>query len=122
LHGDAQLGQKRFERQGFVTRDEHREIIAFIDAVTRPQAEPALDVEADAIIRALFVRNPEAAYRVTKFAMAQRAELAEMRLRLAEARAEASAHWLSRLWKKPARQTRIRRLDPNFPRVSTEST
>jgi hypothetical protein len=30
-----------------------------------------MDVEADAIIRALFVRNPEAAYRVTMLAMAQ---------------------------------------------------
>jgi hypothetical protein len=28
-----------------------------------------MDVEADAIIRALFVRNPDAAYRVTMLAM-----------------------------------------------------
>ncbi len=105
-----------------MTRDEHQKIIAFINAVVRPQAEPPLDVEADAIIRALFVRNPEAAYRVTKLALAQHEELAEMRQQLAEARAEASAHWLSRLLKKPGQQARIRRLDPDFPHTSTEPT
>jgi hypothetical protein len=51
-----------------VTRDQHKEIIAFISAVTSGE-QPPMDVEADAIIRALFVRNPDAAYRVTMLAM-----------------------------------------------------
>jgi len=38
-----------------------------------------MDVEADAIIRALFVRNPEAAYRITMLAMVQAETLAERR-------------------------------------------
>ncbi len=32
--------------------------------------QPPIDIEADAIIRALFARNPDAAYRITKLAMA----------------------------------------------------
>ncbi|HEY1856386.1 hypothetical protein [Acidocella sp.] len=51
-----------------MTRDQHREIIAFIQAITGGD-QPSMDVEADAIIRALFVRNPDAAYRVTMLAM-----------------------------------------------------
>jgi hypothetical protein len=51
-----------------VTRDQHKAIIAFIHAVTGGE-QPPMDVEADAIIRALFVRNPDAAYRVTMLAM-----------------------------------------------------
>jgi hypothetical protein len=51
-----------------VTRDQHKAIIAFINAVTGGE-QPPMDVEADAIIRALFVRNPDAAYRVTVLAM-----------------------------------------------------
>jgi len=98
-----------------VTRDEHQDIIAFIDeAVRQDDSAAPLDVEADAIIRALFVRNPEAAYRVTKLAMAQRGELERMRTELADARADAGKSWLSRLLTKQARQQRTRRLDPNF--------
>jgi hypothetical protein len=51
-----------------VTRDQHKAIIAFISAITGGE-QPPMDVEADAIIRALFVRNPDAAYRVTMLAM-----------------------------------------------------
>jgi hypothetical protein len=36
-----------------------------------------MDVEADAIIRALFVRNPDAAYRVTMLAMGLSRQLRE---------------------------------------------
>ena len=38
-----------------------------------------MDLEADAIIRALFVRNPEAAYRITKLAMTLESELEALR-------------------------------------------
>ncbi len=97
-----------------MTRDEHREIIAFIDeAVRQDDATAPLDVEADAIIRALFVRNPEAAYRVTKIAMAQRDELTALKAELADMYDEAGKNWLSRLLK-PSRPTRSRRLDPDF--------
>jgi hypothetical protein len=51
-----------------MTQEEHKAILAFIQgAVTDVQAP--MDVEADAIIRALFKRNPDAAYRVTVLAM-----------------------------------------------------
>ncbi len=98
-----------------MTRDEHQDIIAFIDeAVRQDKSVEPLDVEADAIIRALFVRNPEAAYRVTKLAMAQRGELETLRSELADANEDAGKNWLSRLLKKQAKQQRSRRLDPNF--------
>jgi hypothetical protein len=64
--------------QPVVTRDQHREIIAFIQAVTGGD-QPSMDVEADAIIRALFVRNPDAAYRVTMLAMSLLANTAAQR-------------------------------------------
>lgn len=48
---------------------EHKAILAFLDHMLREAAEEPLDVEADAIIRAYFKRNPEAAYRITRFAM-----------------------------------------------------
>lgn len=53
-----------------------------------------MDVEADAIIRALFVRNPDAAYRVTMLAMSLSAQI--------EAAAEAQRHksWLTNLFEK----------------------
>lgn len=51
-----------------MTREEHQAIIAFVDR-TLGGAQPPMDVEADAIIRALFVRNPDAAYRMTMLAM-----------------------------------------------------
>jgi hypothetical protein len=51
-----------------MTREEHMEILAFFDRVMS-SADATIDVEADAIIRALFKRNPDAAYHVTKLAM-----------------------------------------------------
>lgn len=48
---------------------EHKTILAFLDRLLRSAAEDPLDLEADAIIRAYFKRNPEAAYRITRFAM-----------------------------------------------------
>lgn len=44
-------------------------ILAFLGRMMGGGQEP-VDVEADAIIRAFFKRNPDAAYRVTKLAMA----------------------------------------------------
>ncbi|WP_299959998.1 hypothetical protein [Acidocella sp.] len=52
-----------------VTREEHTAIIEFIGRAVGGE-QPPMDVEADAIIRALFKRNPDAAYRVTMMAMA----------------------------------------------------
>jgi hypothetical protein len=57
-----------------MTREEQRQITEFVErAVTSSPASPLppLDVEADAIIRALFVRNPDAAYRMTMLAIGQ---------------------------------------------------
>jgi hypothetical protein len=51
-----------------MTRDQHLEILEFIDR-TMGGAQPPIDVEADAIIRALFKRNPDLAYRMTMLAM-----------------------------------------------------
>lgn len=56
----------------FVTREEHTAIIEFIGRAVGGE-QPQMDVEADAIIRALFKRNPDAAYRVTMLAMAMEA-------------------------------------------------
>jgi hypothetical protein len=58
-----------------VNRDEQKAITEFIEGAARARA-PDMDVEADAIIRALFVRNPDAAYRMTMLAMAQARDLA----------------------------------------------
>jgi hypothetical protein len=41
-------------------------------------AQESVDVEADAIIRAFFKRNPDAAYHVTKLAMALTAQPAPL--------------------------------------------
>jgi hypothetical protein len=100
-----------------VTRDEHRNIIAFINSAVQPEAAQAaapLDVEADAIIRALFVRNPEAAYRVTMLAMAQREDLAALKAELAETRSETGKGWFSRLLQKIERPERTPRRDPEL--------
>ncbi len=100
-----------------MTRDEHRDIIAFITAVVRQDDElvqPPLDVEADAIIRALFVRNPESAYRVTRLAMAQRDQLVQLEVELAELQAYQNRSWLARLLKKRQRQQRSHPLDPDL--------
>jgi hypothetical protein len=51
-----------------VTRDEHKAILAFIEYAMVGDQSP-MDVEADAIIRAIFKRNPDAAYRMTMLAM-----------------------------------------------------
>jgi hypothetical protein len=51
-----------------VTLQEHKTILAFLDNVLGGSHEP-LDLEADAIIRAYFKRNPDAAYRITRLAM-----------------------------------------------------
>ena len=48
---------------------EHQTILAFLDKMLRDAAEEPFDLEADAIIRAYFKRNPESAYRITIMAM-----------------------------------------------------
>jgi hypothetical protein len=63
-----------------MNRDEQKRILEFIELAVKGQPGTQLapmDVEADAIIRALFVRNPEAAYRITMLAMLQAKALAE---------------------------------------------
>ncbi len=52
-----------------MTRDEQKAITEFVDRAVSG-IQPPMDIEADAIIRALFARNPDAAYRITKLAMA----------------------------------------------------
>ena len=61
-----------------MTHEEHIAILSFIDHAMGSEQAP-VDVEADAIIRACFKRNPEAAYRVTKLAMALAANLESSR-------------------------------------------
>ena len=66
-----------------MNRDEQKQIIEFIDRAMGAGfglANATIDVEADAIIRALFVRKPDAAYRVTMLAMRQAQELDWLRL------------------------------------------
>lgn len=65
-----------------VTHEEHMAILSFIDRATGGEQIP-VDLEAEAIIRACFKRNPEAAYRITKLAMALAAK-AEPAPKLAE--------------------------------------
>ncbi len=71
-----------------MTLQEHKTILAFLDHALGGPQEP-LDVEADAIIRAYFKRNPDAAYRVTKLAMS----LLQLPL-LEEPRAPKRRRWL----------------------------
>ncbi|MDE8347826.1 MAG: hypothetical protein POH28_16885 [Acidocella sp.] len=52
-----------------MTRDEHRSILNLLERTCRG-AQTDIDVEADAIIRAFFVRNPDSAYRLTMLALA----------------------------------------------------
>ena len=80
-----------------VTREQHQAILAFIEQTVSGDLPP-MDVEADAIIRALFVRNPDAAYRMTMLAMrlaaaARAAEPAETARR---------KHWLAALFERRA--------------------
>jgi enoyl-CoA hydratase/carnithine racemase len=104
-------------REGIVTREEQKSITSFIELAVKPvtvaQKAP-FDVEADAIIRALFVRNPEAAYRMTLLAMAQAEELARIRTELDEERKCFRQNWLARLLKKPDKLRRGHRRDPRL--------
>ena len=95
-----------------MTRDEHRNIIAFIEGVARQDdrlAPEPMDVEADAIIRALFVRNPDAAYRITKLAMAQREALSVLRAEFEKAQADEARPWWVRMLQKFSRRRRPHR-------------
>jgi len=94
-----------------VTRDEQKSITEFVERAVSGAQSP-MDVEADAIIRALFVRNPDAAYRVTMLAMLQQDELAALRARppLPERRG-----WLSGLFEKRG-GTQVRREPSLAPR------
>jgi hypothetical protein len=86
-----------------VTRDEQKTITEFVDRAVHGApgaALPPLDIEADAIIRALFVRNPEAAYRVTMLAIGQARELDARGAELAETRARMRESWLRRLFRR----------------------
>ncbi len=98
-----------------MTREEHLNILEFIDsAVRQDDAADPVDVEADAIIRALFVRNPDAAYRITMLAMAQRRELEQFHAEPAEPKHNFRAGWLTRLLKKQQTRDRHRRRDPRL--------
>jgi hypothetical protein len=100
-----------------VTREEQRNITGFIELAVKPVAgtpKAQLDVEADAIIRALFVRNPEAAYWITTLAMAQAEELARVQTELHDERKSFRGTWLSRLLKKEGNLRRNQRRDPRL--------
>ncbi len=99
-----------------MTREEQKSITGFIEQAVRPKAleqVAPLDVEADAIIRALFVRNPEAAYRITMLAMAQAQQLTGIKAELAAERKSFRGNWLSRLLKKQDTARSLRR-DPRL--------
>jgi hypothetical protein len=86
-----------------MNRDEQKQITQLIESATQepPGASlPPLDIEADAIIRAMFVRNPEAAYRITMLALGQARELEAQRSQISESNAAGRRGWLSRLLKK----------------------
>jgi hypothetical protein len=86
-----------------LTRDEQKTITEFVDRAVHGApgaALPPLDIEADAIIRALFVRNPEAAYRVTMLAIGQARELEARGAELAETRARMRESWFRRLFRR----------------------
>ncbi len=51
-----------------MTHEEHMSILAFLGRLMG-DAQESVDIEADAIIRAFFKRNPDAAYHMTKLAM-----------------------------------------------------
>lgn len=100
-----------------MTREEQKSITGFIEQAVKPNAsaqEIPMDVEADAIIRALFVRNPEAAYRMTMLAMDQAEELAGIRAELDAERKSFRGNWLSRLLKKQDPAQRHPRRDPRL--------
>lgn len=96
-----------------MTRDEQKQITEFIERAVeagKPARSSPVDVEADAIIRALFVRKPEAAYRITMLAISQEKAMEAYRDQLVEANAEMRKSWLTRLLSK--RQNRRR--DPRI--------
>lgn len=100
-----------------MTREEQKSITGFIEQAVKPNDsvhEMPLDVEADAIIRALFVRNPEAAYRMTMLAMAQAEELTGIKAELTAERKSFRGNWLSRLLKKQDTAQRANRRDPRL--------
>lgn len=100
-----------------MTRDEQKSITGFIERAIKLDLEAPLDVEADAIIRALFKRNPEAAYRITMLAMAQDAELTDIKAELAAQRNSFRGNWLMRLLNGPDATRGLRR----NPRLSVYS-
>jgi hypothetical protein len=76
-----------------VTHEEHMSILAFLGRLMGSSDE-AIDVEADAIIRAFFKRNPDAAYRVTKLAMTL---AAAPEPRVVQSAPQKSRNWFSAL-------------------------
>lgn len=81
-----------------VTREEHQAILSFIGETVGGNLSP-IDVEADAIIRAYFKRNPDAAYRMTKLAMALAAQARQdQTCPTATARQKRHRHWLTTLF------------------------
>jgi hypothetical protein len=88
-----------------MNRDEQKQILGLIDRALNGASDspiPTMDVEADAIIRALFVRNPEAAYRVTMLAIAQTQEIEALRSALAAPDRTAAQGLLARFFSKRA--------------------
>ncbi len=78
-----------------MTKDEHKAIIEFVARAVGGE-QPPMDVEADAIIRALFVRNPDAAYRMTMLAM----RLAAAAAAVEPAETARRKHWLAALFER----------------------
>jgi hypothetical protein len=92
-----------------LTRDEQKQITEFVErAVNGAEGVcPApMDIEADAIIRALFVRNPAAAYRVTMLAIRQARELEAQRTEISETKRQSRLGWLRSLLRKRAQRGR----------------
>ena len=76
-----------------MTHEEHMSILAFLGRLMGG-AQESVDVEADAIIRAFFKRNPDAAYHVTKLAMALAAQPEPLAV---QAPAPKSRNWFTAL-------------------------
>ncbi len=88
---------------GKMNRDEQKQILEFIDRTVSSHASsplPPLDIEADAIIRAQFVRRAEAAYRMTMLAMEQAEQLAILQARAATSEPPPIPSVLNRLFNK----------------------
>ncbi len=86
-----------------MTREQHQAILAFIEQTVSGDLPP-MDVEADAIIRALFVRNPDAAYRMTMLAMSLSGRPADEKLHAPppEDSKEPRKGWLSGIFERLA--------------------